>query len=590
MSLASPSQAQAPSSPPVAAFSLDIEAPKAIREYLQRHLELQRYRELTDLSTQELERLVAAAERNAQELLATLGYFSPEVRISLGEAAAGAPRPVKLLVVPGEVARVSEVQLEFAGAIRDEDAASEQRLTIQSSWALRSGEPFSQAAWDDAKAQALRQLTTERYPAGTLRDSQAEVDPDTHSVRLRLTLDSGPVYSLGPLVPRGLQRHDTELVTRLARLPPGSPYSQARLLEAQQRLSDSGFFDSVFLSLDLSGDPAAAPVIVQLREARLQKLVLGLGISTDSGARATAEHTHHRLPGLGWRAVTKLSLDRETRSIGAELTSPPDERHWRWLTSALFQQQRSGSFDVRSQRWRAGRTQSGERIDRSYYLQYDRARTTGAGSSTLADALSANYAWTRRNFDSLPFPTRGYGLGLELGGGLTLGGDRQPYGRTLARWRGYWPLAFGEGSQQPPARSDRLALRADAGAVFARTGAVLPTTQLFLTGGDTSVRGYGFRDIGVTRPGGQTAAGRYLVVGSVEWQHPISVDGRPSDWETALFLDAGAVADKPGELRAKTGVGAGLRWKSPVGPLQIDLAYGVAVKRLRLHLSVGFNF
>jgi len=33
-----------------------------------------------------------------------------------------------------------------------------------------------------------------------------------------------------------------------------------------------------------------------------------------------------------------------------------------------------------------------------------------------------------------------------------------------------------------------------------------------------------------------------------------------------------------------------VRWKSPIGPLQIDLAYGVAVKRLRLHMNVGFSF
>jgi len=50
------------------------------------------------------------------------------------------------------------------------------------------------------------------------------------------------------------------------------------------------------------------------------------------------------------------------------------------------------------------------------------------------------------------------------------------------------------------------------------------------------------------------------------------------------------VADKPAELHAKVGVGVGARWKSPVGPLQIDVAYGVAVERFRLHLNVGFSF
>ena len=63
-----------------------------------------------------------------------------------------------------------------------------------------------------------------------------------------------------------------------------------------------------------------------------------------------------------------------------------------------------------------------------------------------------------------------------------------------------------------------------------------------------------------------------------------------TDWEGALFVDAGSVADKPADLHAKVGVGAGVRWKTPVGPLQIDLAYGVAVQKWRLHLNVGFVF
>ena len=68
------------------------------------------------------------------------------------------------------------------------------------------------------------------------------------------------------------------------------------------------------------------------------------------------------------------------------------------------------------------------------------------------------------------------------------------------------------------------------------------------------------------------------------------LDGAPSDWESALFLDAGAVADQPGDLHARVGVGAGLRWRSPVGPVQADLAYGVQERKLRLHLRLGFRF
>ena len=94
----------------------------------------------------------------------------------------------------------------------------------------------------------------------------------------------------------------------------------------------------------------------------------------------------------------------------------------------------------------------------------------------------------------------------------------------------------------------------------------------------------------VFNPDGTVTPGRYLAVASVEWQRPILVDGRTSEWESTVFIDAGAVADKQSQLKAKVGVGAGVRYRSPVGPLQLDLAYGVQSKSIRLHLSVGFTF
>jgi translocation and assembly module TamA len=573
------------------AFTFEIQAPSSVRDYLERHLDLRRYREVADLDAQELARLLTAAERNARDLLGTLGYFSPEVTITQRETpeSASAARAVTMTVEPGPPTRIGNIDIEFAGPIATDAGAAVQRAAIQTDWQLRNGQTFTQSAWEDAKSNALRQLTTTRYPTGEISSSKAEIDPDTRTARLAITLSSGPAYRFGPLQIKGVDRYETELVERLARFPTGEEYDQARMLEAQQRLGDSGFFDSVFVTLDTAGNPQAAPVVVQLRESTLQKIVLGVGVSTDGGPRLSVEHTHRRLPVIGWRALTKLSLDRATQSVGTELLAPPDANNWRWLVSGLLQGQDSGSFKVYSQRLRAGRTQNSERIDRSYYLQFDRARTAGDGVSETASSLSANYAWTHRDFDSLTFPTSGDGLGAEVGGGLTLGSDRQPFGRVLARWLGYRP--FGEvRADSGVARKARLALRAEGGAVVARDQAQIPDTQLFVTGGDTTVRGYGYREIGTQLPGDKVTAGRYLAVGSVEWQRPFVHNGRFTEWESTVFIDAGAVADKPSRLRAKVGIGAGARWRSPVGPLQVDLAYGVAAKRLRLHLSVGFTF
>ena len=575
-----------------AAFTLEIDAPDEIRLMLERHLELLRYRELTDLHDNELARLLTAAHQNTQQLVATLGYFAPEIQIVQTRADTGpVQRIVKLSVTPGEPTRVGALQVLFSGPIANEPAARLQRQKIEENWPLRPGMRFTQAGWAAAKQQALRELTTLRYPTGQLTMTLADIDPISHNANLSVTLDSGPAFQLGGLVISGSQRYDTELVKRLARLTPGTDYEQTQLVAAQQRLTDSGYFDSVFVSLDTSGDPTAAPVRVQLRESLLKKLVLGVGVSTDSGARLTVEHTHLKVPGIGWRAVSKLLLDRNTQSIGTELMAPPDQDNWRWITSGQLQSQQSGSFDVTSQRLRVGRSQMDDKIDRSYYLQYDRADTVTVETvqPVVAQSVSANYAFTLRRFDSVPFPSRGWGLGVEVGGGTTLGSQHDPYSRLLGRWLGYQPLG-GSDTSLSSVRAGRLVLRAEAGAVIAKEGITLPSTQLFLTGGDNTVRGYALREIGVTLPDGQTTAGRYLGLGSVEWQRPILKNGQLTDWESTVFVDAGAVADKTADLEAKVGVGVGARWKSPIGPLQIDLAYGVAIQRWRLHLNVGFNF
>ncbi|MDP2249647.1 MAG: BamA/TamA family outer membrane protein, partial [Hydrogenophaga sp.] len=97
-------------------------------------------------------------------------------------------------------------------------------------------------------------------------------------------------------------------------------------------------------------------------------------------------------------------------------------------------------------------------------------------------------------------------------------------------------------------------------------------------------------DIGVRQADGSVLPGRYKGVVSLEWQRPIfNANGR-SPVESVLFIDGGAVADRAGDLKPLWGVGTGVRYNSPVGPLQLDLAYGLETRRLRLHLNVGFTF
>lgn len=579
--LAGPAGAQ----PQQPSFDLVVRAPDALRTLLETHLELRRYREVSDLDDAEIARLVVLAEKDARELLATQGYFTPEVRIRREDG----ERPQLVVEVqPGPLTTVREVKIDFAGDIAtsaDADAAA-QRQAIRADWALPAGQRFTQDAWDGAKSQAQRQLLARRYPAGRIADSLADIDGAAHEARLGLRLDSGPLFRLGGMQVTGVERYDPLLVPRLARLPEGMIYDQEKIVEAQLRLAASGYFDSAFLFVDPQSDPQAAPVQVTVREAPLQKLVLGLGITTDSGPRASVEHTHNRLPAIGWRSVTKLQAEKKNPFVQTELQSIPGPDFWRWGVLARGERLDDGRLVTHSQRLRVGRLRSDDHIDRNVYVQYERSSVqnprnvpleptdTGEGS-----ALTGNYIWTGRYFDSTPYPERGYGLAVELGGGMTLAGDRKLFQRTLVRWLGVKPLETG-----------RLQLRAEAGAVLAKSGARIPAAQLFRTGGDSTVRGYKYLDIGVPLPGGLVGPGRLLAVGSAEWQKPIMRGGRRSELEHTLFVDVGAVADHVSDLHPHWGVGTGVRWRSPVGPVDAAIAWGVKARELRLHFTAGFVF
>ncbi len=574
------------SATPAPAFELQVRAPGRIRDLLQRHLDIRRFRDVPDLDEVELARLVRLAESDARELLGTLGLFAPVLAIRQQPGQGDAPPAIVVEVEPGPQTIVDGLELGFAGHVSGDDGREAQSLRqrIREGWTLPPGRPWTQDAWDDAKAAALRDLAARRYPAARLDDSVAQVDAAAGTARLGLRLDSGPLFRLGEMQVTGTQRYDPVLVPRLARLAPGSLYDRDAIQRAQLRLTGSGYYDSAFLYVDPEGPSDPAPVQATVREAPLQRVVLGVGASTDAGPRLSADYIHNRVPGLGWRAVNRLQLDRRAPFLQSELTGLPDATLWRWAVSGRVERLDDGALVTTGQRLRLGRQKSDDRFDRNAYLQYDRAQVRPRAGAALpqdtgdGSALTANYVWAGRWYDRVPYPSRGYALGLEVAAGVTLEGSRSPFQRTVLRGTRIQPLPEG-----------RLQLRGELGGVFAKSEARVPATQLFRTGGDTSVRGYGLRDIGVLRDG-VVAPGRYLAVGSIEWQRPIRRAGVPTAFEHVLFTDAGAVADEFRQLRPSWGVGTGVRWRSPLGPLQADLAYGLDSKRLRLHLTLAATF
>jgi translocation and assembly module TamA len=122
------------------------------------------------------------------------------------------------------------------------------------------------------------------------------------------------------------------------------------------------------------------------------------------------------------------------------------------------------------------------------------------------------------------------------------------------------------------------------GQVFASSSNSIPSENLFRTGGAQALRGYRYLELGPTATG-LTLGGRALAVASLEYQRPISASLR---W--AAFVDVGNAAESFSGFKPAVGVGLGVRIKTPIGPVNADLAYGAALRQVVFHFSVGYVF
>jgi translocation and assembly module TamA len=569
-------------------FKVDVVSDnRQIARFLEDNLELQRYTDFPDLRASELARLLGEAEENARDLLAARGYFNPKLQLRADPPEdPGGKRHVVIEVDPGRLSDIGSVEISFAEPMNSDPSAEEQREAIRRDWLLEAGKHFSQVDWDAAKAAGLRALQKQRYPAARIETSQAIADEANSQVDLQITYDAGLPYRFGPLVLKEVERYDAEGIRNIARIPTGEEYDEDALLSSQRRLSSSGYFDSAFLVLDTASDPQNATVVAQLREAQYQKMVFGLGYSTDAGARVSIDYTHNEMWPLDWRAVNNLTVGTQGQSLATQWTDMPKASGWAWYTGVTLERADYGDHKTNSGSLTGGRTRSLAHADHRFYLQYDASSTHGIDAADGSSSLIGNYEWTGNYFNDRVSPTSGFGLGAEGGLGLTVTPHRNPFARVVLRAMKFWPF----GRRNSAGQRDRIALRGETGGVFADRDTDVPVRLLFLTGGDTTIRGYAYQSIGSRQQDGSVFGARYLAMTSLEWQNPVTLFGDASSWEHVVFVDAGTAADRVHDARLFTGVGTGMRWRSPVGPMELDLAYGTRVDKWRVHIRVGFQF
>jgi translocation and assembly module TamA len=556
---------------------------------LERNLDLVRLGRLAgeDIDATEWSRLIEATPAQARELLQTEGYFAPRVALERGIArGTGERETVRLKVDAGARARIVRVTLEVEGELeRSAQAGNAEAVELMArwrrAWALEPGTEFRNPAWSAAKAAALSRLRAAGYANAGWTGTGAAIDTESNGVRLFLVADSGPMFRYGELAVEGLVAHDIETVRNMAVASRGTPVTEQLLLDFQERLQKSGLFENISVTLDTEVNRAgAARIIVRLREAPLQVYTFGLGISANIGPRATVEHTYRRVFGFAASSRIKAEWGNKRQYGEGEISTHPGEGMFRNLIGGTVENLISDSDTVLSQRVRLGRTQDRPHVEQLFFVEAERSRReTIASQVSRALALSLNYNGVRRELDNVILPTEGFSFAGQVGVGESTGTNarRGTFYRLYGRLTGYLPLGKTWYSQG----------RLEVGQVFLRPDMVVPDSQKFRVGGDDSVRGYAYRSLGPLTDG-LVGTGTVMFTSSFEIARPF-LDSMPSLWG-AVFVDAGNAANDYRSLKPVFGVGPGVRWRSPVGPLRVDVARASETGKWRLHFSVGIAF
>jgi translocation and assembly module TamA len=571
--------AEVPAAIPAAApkalrFRVEIEAPRPLKAMLESGLDLVRWQKDERMTPDLLERLVVEARAETERAAAAEGWFSAKVDTAIERQEEVSV--VRLVVDPGPRTTVAAIDLQFRGAVADGAERNERRIAaVRREWRLRSGDPFRQLDWEAAKRGAVTELARELYAAASIVASEARVDPESRTATLRVELDSGPPFRFGSVQVSGTRRYSARIVENLYGIRPGDEYDATRLAVFQRRLLETGYFATAQISVDR--DPAnadAAPVAVTVAEARSQRVDTGINFSTDTRLGAQLNYTNQDLADSALRLRSLLKVDEKTQTVEAAVDTPPrtggvwNTVQARYEATDIQNQRTDGTMVGVSYNWGVERTPS------QVSLSGHHERQVVIGSTTERnDALFLGFRQVYRFTDDPLLPRRGVLGSVQLGSSLPHMAT-QEFVRATAKVNILVP--FG--------RTFDLSARAEGGYVFADSRSGIPTTFLFRTGGDQTIRGYSFQSIGVPQ-GAAIVGGRYMAVGSVEATYWFA-----GDWGAAAFVDAGDAFDDRNAFDVAIGYGVGVRWRSPIGPFRADVAYGQRAGSLRMHFSVGFSF
>lgn len=515
-------------------------------------------------------RFSRGAEEQARKAAQALGYYQP--RISSEVKGGEKPRLV-LDIDPGEPVHLRNVTIRVDGP-----AASLKGFRVPRSDQLKSGAVLNHGHYEDAKRLIQNQASRYGFFSGRFTRQQLAVDPQAGVADIELVYESGPRYALGKVSFAGDTPFDEDLLQRMVPFKAGTPYDSELIAELNQALQSSGYFEGV--RVDAAPTAATAeviPVAVQLQTRKPRTMGLGLGFSTDVGPRAKANWTRHWVNAEGHSYGWEAEVSAPRQNVGLFYDIPLDPP----LTDKLrfaggYQNEEIANTDSLSKlltlgpEWHSKLPSGWQRV---ISLKWQREEYRLGDDSGLSNLLMPGVSYSYLRSDNRIDPHNGYRLQFDTKVAKEGAGSDTNllYGTVLLKGlTTVWD-------------NHRFLGRVQFGGSATNGYKKIPPSLRFFAGGDQSVRGYNYQSLSPENSDGDRIGGRYMVAGSVEYQYSIA-----EKWRLATFVDQGNSFDKLELPNLKTGVGVGVRWVSPVGPIRLDLAHALDDDGgIRLHFSMG---
>lgn len=541
---------------------------KSLAETLLLGLTIERHKDSERLSQRYVEKLHQSSFDELRSMLTVYGYYSPDItgELTLSDSVWQATYQIET----GEPVLIETVDVQLTGdAEHDEEFQS-----LLESFSLATGQQLNHNKYEDAKKSLLRLAASRGYFDGELTRSEVNVYPEKRSATVYLYYKSGVRYRFDTIDYPDTVVGD-RLLKKLQPINAGDAYSDSDVLSFRNNLSNSGYFDVVSVrTLREQRADGRVPLQITLVEKPKHLYTAGLGYGTDTGVRLGLGWENRYINDRGHRLQTDARLSQVENSLSADYVMP----FWSETINSIgfnteFKQQdtdtsESQSYAVGSyyQRQRFGWDETGS----IKLLQEDFDVSDDSESALL---LIPGISWSRTWADNTLYTRHGGRLSLSLSGASESLLSDISFGQVTLR--GKYIRSIGE--------SSRIITRAAIGATEVSDFEQFPSSLRFFAGGDSSIRGYDYQSLGPEGDDGEVEGGRYLAVGSIEYENMFL-----GDWGGAVFTDFGNAYNSFSDP-IEYSVGIGVRWRSPVGLIRVDVAKGLSDtdEGIALHIVIG---